>query len=128
MNTLYRKNKGKYQRLIVTHVDSRNIGNNVDVFFYHHKNSKNGKRLAKSIYTAFKEKYAEHQPNRSYRGTVTERSKLYMVKNTLPAMTYVELGNIQNSKDQKRIINYQNREALANWIYTGILKDFETRN
>jgi N-acetylmuramoyl-L-alanine amidase len=128
VNSLYIKNKGKYQRLIVTHVDSRNEGKNVDVFFYHHKNSKNGKRLANSIHNAFKEKYAKHQPNRSYSGTVSERSKLYMIRNTLPAMTYIELGNIKNSKDQKRILSYQNREALANWIYSGILKDFEERN
>lgn len=43
VNDLYKSNKGKYQRLIVTHVDSRSVSQNIDVFFYHHEHSKNGK-------------------------------------------------------------------------------------
>ncbi|MFP4847184.1 N-acetylmuramoyl-L-alanine amidase family protein [Winogradskyella sp. PE311] len=127
VNKLYLKHKGAYQRLIVTHVDSRSVGKNIDVFFYHHKNSKNGKRLADHVHTTFKEKYAKHQPNRIYSGTVTSRSGLYLVKNTLPPMVYIELGNIRNSKDQKRILNYDNREALANWIHLGLLADYSGR-
>jgi N-acetylmuramoyl-L-alanine amidase len=128
VNTLYLKHKGAYQRLIVTHVDSRNVNKNIDVFFYHHKNSKGGKRLAEHILTSFIEKYAEHQPNRTYSGSVSSRSGLYLIKNTLPPMVYIELGNIKNKKDQKRILNYENRDALANWIYNGILKDYESGN
>jgi N-acetylmuramoyl-L-alanine amidase len=127
VNKLYLKHKGAYQRLIVTHVDSRSIGKNIDVFFYYHKNSKNGKRLAEHIQTTFKEKYAKHQPNRIYSGTVSSRG-LYLIKNTLPPMVYIELGNIRNSKDQKRILNYENREALANWIHNGLLMDYQGRN
>ncbi len=128
INNLYLKHKGTYQRLIVTHVDSRSKGKNIDVFFYHHKNSKNGKRLAKNIHNSFQKKYAKHQPNRVYSGSVSARSGLYLIKNTLPAMVYIELGNIKNKKDQKRILNYENREALANWIHSGILMDFKERN
>jgi len=127
VNQLYAKHKGAYQRLIVTHVDSRSVGKNIDVFFYHHKNSTNGKRLANHIHQTFTEKYAEHQPNRIYSGTVTSRSGLYLVKNTYPPMVYIELGNIRNSKDQKRILNSDNREALANWIHLGLLSDFESK-
>ncbi|MGY0406662.1 hypothetical protein, partial [Pseudoalteromonas sp. SYSU M81241] len=43
VNRLYLKNSGKYQRLLVTHVDSRGEGTNIDVFFYHHEKSKTGK-------------------------------------------------------------------------------------
>ena len=128
VNDLYLKHKGAYQRLIVTHVDSRSVGKNIDVFFYHHKNSKNGKRLAEHIQTTFKEKYKKHQPNRIYSGTVSSRSGLYLIKNTLPPMVYIELGNIKNKKDQKRILNYENRAALANWIHTGLLLDYQNRN
>jgi len=56
VNELHRKNRGKFQRLIVTHVDSRSKGQNIDVFFYHHKNSKNGKKLAESIHKTFHKK------------------------------------------------------------------------
>lgn len=125
VNRLYLKHRGQYQRLIVTHVDSRSIGKNIDVFFYHYKYSKSGKKLAENIHNTFKQKYAKHQPNRTYSGTVNYRG-LYLVKNTLPAMVYIELGNIRNKKDQKRILNYNNREALANWIYSGLLMDFDS--
>ena len=124
VNTLYLKHKGAYQRLIVTHVDSRSKGENIDVFFYHHHRSKSGKRLAENIHKSFKEKYAKHQPNRIYSGSVNSRG-LYLIKNTLPAMVYIELGNIKNKKDQKRILNYENREALAKWILNGLLVDFD---
>ena len=125
VNNLFLKHGTKYQRLVVTHVDSRSKGKNIDVFFYHHKNSKKGKQLAKNIHESFKQKYAKHQPNRHYSGTVSQRSDLYLVKNTLPPMVYIELGNIKNDKDQKRILNHENREALAKWIYNGIINDFE---
>ncbi len=126
VNNLYLKHKGAYQRLIVTHVDSRSKGKNIDVFFYHHNYSKSGKKLAENIHNTFKQKYAKHQPNRTYSGTVNSRG-LYLIKNTLPAMVYIELGNIRNKKDQKRILNYNNREALANWIYGGLLVDFDMK-
>ncbi|MDO5978033.1 N-acetylmuramoyl-L-alanine amidase family protein [Flavivirga spongiicola] len=123
VNNLYLKHKGAYQRLIVTHVDSRSKSKNIDVFFYHHHNSKSGKQLAKNIHKSFKEKYAKHQPNRIYSGSVKSRG-LYLIKNTLPAMVYIELGNIKNKKDQKRILNYENRKALAKWVFNGVLADY----
>lgn len=126
VNKLYTKHKGAYQRLIVTHVDSRNKGKNIDVFFYHDKNSKSGKRLAQNMLNSFREKYSEHQPNREYSGSVSTRG-LYLIKSTYPAMVYIELGNIKNKKDQKRILNYKNREALADWIHNGLLVDFSQR-
>ncbi|WP_055396651.1 N-acetylmuramoyl-L-alanine amidase family protein [Flagellimonas eckloniae] len=128
VNDLYLKNTGKYQRLIVTHVDSRSKGTNIDVFFYHHHKSKNGKRLAESIHKTFDKKYKEFQPNRKYTGTFMDRSSLYLIKNTLPAIAYIEIGNIKSKKDQRRILDPDNRQALAKWISEGILLDYETKS
>ncbi len=125
INKLYLKHRGKYQRLIVTHIDSRSKNKNIDVFFYHHKNSKKGKLLAENIYDSFKQNYAKHQPNRTYSGTIGSRN-LYMINSTLPPMTYIELGNIKNGKDQKRVLNYENRKALAKWIFKGLLADHKS--
>jgi N-acetylmuramoyl-L-alanine amidase len=125
VNHLFTKHTHLYQRLIVTHVDSRSKGENIDVFFYHHKNSKKGKKLAENIQTTFKQKYAEYQPNRIYSGSVGSRNDLYVIQNTTPAMVYIELGNIKNAKDQKRILDYENRDALAKWIAEGLEVDFE---
>jgi len=127
VNKLYLENKGSYQRLLVTHVDSRGKGQNIDVFFYHHEKSKNGKRLAENIHNTFTKKYKEYQPNRQYTGTFSDRSNLYLVKNTLPAMTYIEIGNIKNKKDQRRILDPDNRQALAKWIAEGVVSDFESQ-
>ena len=125
VNELHKKNRGKYQRLIVTHVDSRSKGQNIDVFFYHHAKSKNGKQLAESIHETFQKKYKKYQPNRTYAGTFEDRTSLYLVKKTHPAMTFIEIGNIRNKKDQRRILDPDNRQALAKWISDGVLLDYE---
>ncbi|WP_373073744.1 N-acetylmuramoyl-L-alanine amidase [Zeaxanthinibacter enoshimensis] len=127
VNKLYYENMGSYQRLIVTHVDSRSRGQNIDVFFYHHENSKNGKRLAESIHDTFYHKYRQYQPNRQYEGTFTDRSGLYLIKNTLPAMAYIEIGNLRNKRDQQRILDPDNRQALAKWISEGAILDYSKR-
>ena len=126
VNQLHRKHLGQFQRLIVTHVDSRSKGQNIDVFFYHHEKSKNGKKLAESIHKTFQRKYKKYQPNRKYTGTFEDRTSLYLVKKTHPAMTFIEIGNIRNKKDQRRILDPDNRQALAKWISEGVLLDFET--
>jgi N-acetylmuramoyl-L-alanine amidase len=126
VNKLHSQNRGKFQRLIVTHVDSRSKGQNIDVFFYHHEKSKNGKKLAESIHKTFQKKYKKYQPNRTYTGTFEDRTSLYLVKKTHPAMTFIEIGNIRNKKDQKRILVPDNRQALAKWISDGVILDFES--
>lgn len=125
VNRLYYQHRGAFQRLIAIHIDSRSKGQNIDVFFYHHHRSKSGKMLAKEIHEVFNAKYAKHQPGRPYHGTVSSRSELYMVKNTLPPMVYIELGNIKNYRDQLRFVIPDNRQALANWIELGIMNDYK---
>jgi len=125
---LYGIKKGKYQRLITIHLDSRSIGENIDVFFYHHHRSKSGERLARNIHKTFASKYAEHQPGRNYFGTVSSRSSLYVIRNTIPPTVFIELGNIRNTQDQRRFVLHNNRQALANWITEGIIKDFTEKD
>jgi N-acetylmuramoyl-L-alanine amidase len=36
---------------------------------------------------------------------------------------YIELGNITNTFDQKRLLMADNRQAIANWLYLGVHKD-----
>lgn len=125
VNALSKQNGKGYQRLVVTHVDSRSQKEKIDVFFYHHKNSKTGKQLADNLQSTFKNKYAKYQPNRKYTGTVESRSNLYVIRNTLPPVVYIELGNLKNTVDQKRILNAQNRDALAIWIAEGLTIDYK---
>ena len=123
VNSLYVKNKGAFQRCIVIHVDSRSHGNSIDVFFYHAPNSKLGKSAAQTILDVFDSKYSRHQPSRGYSGVVNSRN-LYVLRKTYPATVFVELGNIGNYRDQQRFILEDNRQALANWLYEGMLNDY----
>jgi N-acetylmuramoyl-L-alanine amidase len=43
-------------------------------------------------------------------------------------MTFIELRNIRNKKDQRRILDPDNRQALAKWISEGVLLDYNSRN
>ncbi len=124
VNQLHRQNKGKFQRLVVIHVDSRNINENIDVFFYHDKGSVTGQHLANTLKQTFEQKYAEHQPNRGYSGSVSERN-LYVMKNSVVPSVFIELGNINHVRDQKRIIIPDNRQAVANWLRDGLIEDYK---
>lgn len=124
VNGLYALNKGKFQRLVVIHVDSRSKKENIDVFFYHDKRSNTGKRLANTLMQTFEQKYAVHQPNRRYSGNVSERN-LYVIKNSLPPSVFIEIGNINHFRDQQRIIIPDNRQAMANWLREGLIEDFK---
>ena len=72
----------------------------------------------------FSDHYDKHQPDRGFTGTVSTRT-LYVLDKTLPVGIYAELGNIQNSFDQRRFLQSDNRQALANWMCRGFIKDYE---
>jgi len=117
----YKKKGYKDHTVIALHVDSAGKGARKDVFFYHHKNSKRGKELAHNIHKTFKSKYDRFQKGRGYKGTIRSRG-LHMINHTNPPIVYIELANIQNPQDQKRILLNSNRQALANWIFQGVIK------
>lgn len=127
INKLHAKHKGAYQRMLSIHVDSRSKGQNIDVFFYHHKNSASGQKLAQIIHQTFTRNYNRHQPNRDYSGTVSDRSSLYVIKYSHPPTVFIELGNIKNDLDQRRFVIANNRQALANWISEGIIADYRAK-
>lgn len=124
VNALHALNKKKFQRLVVIHVDSRNEKENIDVFFYYDKGSNTGKRLANTLKQTFEKKYAMHQPARGYSGSVSERN-LYVIKNSIVPSVFIELGNINHTRDQQRFIIPDNRQAVANWLRDGLIEDFK---
>ncbi len=126
INHEYIKNKPAYQRCIIIHVDSRSKGKAIDVFFYHSPKSKTGEKTAHELVKVFDEKYNQHQPSRGYSGVVSPRN-LYLLRKTYPSAVFIELGNIRNYRDQQRFIIENNRQALANWLYEGLLNDYKNR-
>lgn len=124
INSLFKKDGSAYKRAIFIHVDSRSKKHQTDVFFYYKKNSSESRHLARTMKDTFSGKYKRHQPGRGFTGTVDHRS-LYVLNNTTPASVFVELGNIQNTYDQQRIILSDNRQALSNWLCEGFITDYK---
>ncbi len=125
VNRLYERDKKKYDyiRAIDIHVDSRNKGKRIDVFFYH-SNDKQSKLLATTMRDFFRMKYDTHQPGRGFGGFVEQRN-LYILRQLEPPSILVETGNIQNEFDRKRILSVNNRQALANWMAQAFFEDYK---
>jgi N-acetylmuramoyl-L-alanine amidase len=126
VNKLYEQNRKKgieYQRLVEIHVDSRIKSKRIDLFFYYYPNSKIGQNLAYKLHNTMKKKYAINRKNGAYNGTVIPRD-LHMLREVKPIPVFIEVGNIQNPNDQKRILYATNRQALADWIEEGLMKDY----
>lgn len=124
INSISKKSPEKYQRAISIHLDSRNKSHQTDVYFYHSTNNNKSKQFATTLRNKFEEQYKKHQPNRGFKGTVSARN-LYVLNNTTPISAFAELGNIQNSFDQRRFVSHDNRQALANWLCRGFIEDYE---
>ena len=123
VNKLYIKNKGLFQRMLVVHVDSRSKRENIDVFFYHDKRSKTGKKMAETMKKVFQQKYDYFQPNRGYSGSVSTRN-LFVLKHSYSPAVFMEIANINHMHDLQRLIIVSNRQALAEWMTDGIIKDY----
>ncbi len=123
INALYEKHRLQgvaYQRAIMIHVDSRSKKQQTDLFFYHAPGSEESKSFAKELHKTMESKYKRHRASGEYHGTVTGRD-LHMLRETKPVSAYIELGNIRNAFDQKRVVYASNREALAKWICESLL-------
>ncbi|MFN8428887.1 MAG: N-acetylmuramoyl-L-alanine amidase [Spirosomataceae bacterium] len=123
INTLYEENKAKgyeIQRVIETHVDSRYTDHKVDIFFYYNENKPESKRLAEGMYSTIKDKYEAKQKGRGYNGEVKPRS-LWTITASKAPVVFIELGNITNEYDRKRLLIPDNRQAIANWFLAGLL-------
>jgi N-acetylmuramoyl-L-alanine amidase len=125
INELYeinRKKGIKDQRLMVIHVDSRGQKQETDTFLYFQSESKESKRVANNMLLTLKAKYAQNRdPDNQYQGTLTTRD-LHMLRECKPTTVYVEIGNIRNEFDRRRIMIKNNRQALAVWLVDGFIK------
>lgn len=125
VNEVYEQVKEEYDyvRAIEIHVDSRNKGKRIDVFFYHSAD-KHSRLLATTMRDLFRMKYDTHQPGRGFGGFVEERG-LYVLRHLTPPSILVEVGNIQNEFDRQRILLSNNRQALANWMAQAFYEDYK---
>jgi N-acetylmuramoyl-L-alanine amidase len=121
VNLLYEANRKKGvkdQRLIVIHVDSRGKAQQTDTFLYYQNGNDDSYKIAKRMQKTLETKYA---PYRDYKGTLTTRD-LHMLRECKPTTVYVELGNIRNEFDRKRLMIKNNRQAIAAWLTEGFMR------
>ncbi|MEO0006731.1 MAG: hypothetical protein RJA20_927 [Bacteroidota bacterium] len=111
------------QTVIEIHIDSRSVHQHIDVFFYYKEGNEASKKLANNMQTVFREKYQDRPDRREYEGTVTTRSLHTLKDAKTRRAVYIELANIQNAGDQQRLIQKNNRQAIANWLYEGIIRN-----
>ncbi len=124
INELYEKHKaqGITDQIVITiHIDSRSKNKRTDCFFYHYPGADDAKAIAKNLQSTLAAKYKKYRKGGQYHGTVTPRD-LHMLREVKPTTVYIELGNIRNPADQKRFIINTNRQAIANWLFEGLMK------
>jgi len=123
VNDLYRIHRKKgaadqEQLAVHIHVDSQHKDLRKDVYFYYQEENKTSEAIAKRIQKTLDNKYKD-LAGRSYNGTVSTRN-LFVMRNTIPSTIFMELGNIQNTLDHKRLLISSNRQALAEWLFDGL--------
>lgn len=121
VNAIYEKYKKlgiTDQRLIVIHVDSRGKAQQTDTFLYYQNGNETSHKIAKRMQQTLESKYARY---RDYKGTLTTRD-LHMLRECKPNTVYVELGNLRNDFDRKRLMIKNNRQAIASWLAEGFMK------
>lgn len=124
INELFERHKKqgiKDQTVVTIHIDSNNQSKQTDVYFYYFPGSKDGKKLALKVRNTLKEKYRQNRKSGKYTGTVKPRD-LHMLREPKPTSIFIELGNIRNRFDQQRFIRENNRQALANWLFEGLVQ------
>lgn len=124
VNELYREDKETfdYVRALEIHIDSRNPKRQIDLFLYHADNPLS-RLTSYTLREQMKAKYDEHQPGRGFSGNVSHRD-LYILRQMDPPAIMVEVGNFQHTLDCRRILDSNNRQAVANWLTLGFIEDF----
>lgn len=123
VNSLYSKDTtSTYKRCVAIHVDARRKAEDIDIFFYYQSGNAAGKGTALTLRDTIRQNYRESQPGRGYEGTVTTR-ELYVLKHCRAPLVFIELGNIHHVRDRERLLEANNRQAVANWLCEGVLAD-----
>lgn len=123
VNKRYLKHSGKYQRLLIIQENDGISKSGLDVTIYHHDSSLKGKKLANNIQRMFQDRSVKQKYIKNSAGVFTDQKDLYLAKNTLPTMTYIEIG--QNPKSDGGTFKARsNKKNLTDLITNGILMDY----
>ncbi len=124
INRLYgvHRDDAKRQRVIALHVDARSSAREPQIDVHFQVMSERSRRFAQVLLDTFREQYDRVQPGRGYAGKVETRD-LYLLRHTRPVAVLIELGNIRHERDQRRLVRAGNRQALAEWLTQGLVRE-----
>ncbi len=124
VNDLFERDKAKFKyiRALEIHIDSRNPKEQIDLFLYYADNPQS-RLTSYTLRNEILKQYQKHQPNRGFIGNVSHRD-LYILRQLDPPAIMVEVGNFQNARDRLRILDPNNRQAIANWMTNAFMEDY----
>lgn len=123
INKRYLKHHGTYQRLLVVQERISTAQPGLDVTLYHHQTSTEGKKLADNIQRMFRERNVKTKYFKSYSEVFADRGGLYLAKNILPKMTYIEITG-RTGTGKRAFRNISNKKKLTDIITNGVLLDY----
>jgi N-acetylmuramoyl-L-alanine amidase len=109
----------KAQCTVEIHIDSRDKTSAVDLFMYYFPGDFQSEKLGKKVQNVFRKKYAVVRKHQPYEGKLEARD-LHTLRETGGLRLFVEVGNIQHFRDQKRIVLPRNRQLIAEWLVEGL--------
>ncbi|WP_411028915.1 hypothetical protein [Spongiimicrobium sp. 3-5] len=123
VNKRYLKHSGKYQRLLVIGENDGSQPSEIGVTIYHHEGSEEGKKLASNIQQMFEKRSIRQKYFKNYSEVFSDKDNLYFAKNTLPTMTYIEIG--KHAKNGRTAFETAfSKKSLTDVIAKGILMDY----
>jgi len=122
INKRYLKFQGQYQRLLVMDIGEETVlGVNNEFSISYYEKSKEGRQFANSIEAIFEAKNVKLRSSRRNGEVFKDKANLYLAKNVLPAMTFIQ---VENQKIRKKGLVKADKEAIADWITKGIRNDY----
>ncbi len=124
INTRYLKNIGKYQRLLIINLnESVTSSAYFDVSVYHHDNSLQGERFAQNIQAIFNQNSIAKQ-QKDDTEVFSNTVNLYLAKNTLPAISLIDIGNPKAPSVEERISLNNDEKQFSDMIANAVLNDY----
>ncbi|WP_343488004.1 hypothetical protein [Allomuricauda sp. d1] len=124
INKRFLRHAGKYQRLLLVSGNGLTSHKNLDVSIFHHGKSIDGQRLADNIQSVFQKNGIKKMAIGESSEIFEDKDKVFLAKNTLPALTVVKIGSTDEKTDRRTLSVRPDNDALAKWLTNGIFKDY----
>lgn len=125
LNKYFLKNSGtqKYQRLLVIDLKEESVDNKYHKVSVFHDNNTEGKQFANNIGEIFnKSKILD--TSKDFTAIFAQKNNLFLAKNALPPLTFIEFRGTENPKTEGRIKVKPEKSWLTDVITSGIVNDY----